>query len=234
MARTSEGYVFETRPGLHYFHTPDNSEAQLIRGDPEDQELTVKDLYAMLLHTTSTHATQECSSYSWSTRDFLTDVNITPDGSTTGALIELMRNMLVREYKNDLYFFSAVSPAWMQPGKTIEVVNAPTVFGPASAILRTNADGWEVKLANQFRQAPAHVIIRIPWFYDAQQVAADGQQAQVNAGELMLSADTREVKVKGRIKPGIAALSFERAVDGYKAEYRKRYQEFLRTGLTHP
>lgn len=234
IAKTSEGYVFETRPGLHYFHTPDNSEAQLVRGDPEDQELTVKDLYAMLLHTTSTHATQECSSYSWSTRDFMTDLNLTPDGSTTGVLIELMRNMLVREYKNDLYFFSAVSPAWMQPGKTLEVVNEPTVFGPVNAILRTNSDGWDVKLSNQFRQAPAHVVIRIPWFYEVQQAEADGQQVQVKGGELILPADTHEVKVKGRIKPGVAPLSFERAVDDYKAEYKKRYQEFLRTGLTRP
>ena len=37
------------------------------------------------------------------TRDFTEGVNIMPDGSTTGALIELLRNMLVREYKNDLY-----------------------------------------------------------------------------------------------------------------------------------
>ena len=32
MAKTSDGYVFDTRPGLHYFHTPDNSENQLVRG----------------------------------------------------------------------------------------------------------------------------------------------------------------------------------------------------------
>jgi hypothetical protein len=234
MAKTSEGYVFDARPGLHFFHTPDNSENQLVRGDPEDQELTVKDLYSMLLHTSSTQATQECCTYPWTIRDFEDGVNITPDGSTTGALIELMRNMLVREYKNDLYLFSAVSPAWMQPGKTLEAVNEPTVFGPVTAILRTNSDGWDVELSNQFRQAPAHLVIRIPWFYEAQQAEADGQQVQVKNGELILPADTHEVKVKGRIKPGVAPLSFKRAVDNYKAEYKKRYQEFLRTGLTHP
>ena len=234
MAKTSDGYVFDARPGLHYFHTPDNSENQLVRGDAEDQELTVKDLYSLLLHTSSTHATQECCTYPWTTRDFEDGVNIMPDGSTTGALIELLRNMLVREYKNDLYLFSAVSPAWMRPGKTIEAVNEPTVFGPVTAILRIDSDGWDVKLSNQFRQTPAHVVIRIPWFYDAQRAEADGQPVQVKGGELVLPAATREVKVKGRIKPGVAPLSFNRAVDAYKAEYKKRYQEFLRTGLTHP
>ena len=122
----------------------------------------------------------------------------------------------------------------MQPGKTIEAVNEPTVFGPVTAILRIDSDGWDVELSNQFRQAPAHVVIRIPWFYDAQRAEADGQQVQVKGGELVLPADTHEVKVKGRIKPGVAPLSFNRAVDAYKAEYKKRYQEFLRTGLTHP
>jgi hypothetical protein len=234
IAKTSDGYVFDTRPGLHYFHTPDNSENQLVRGDPEDQELTVKDLYSMLLHTSSTNATQECCTYPWSTRDFTEGVNIMPDGSTTGAIIELLRNMLVREYKNDLYFFSAVSPAWMQPGKTLAAVNEPTVFGPVTAILRTNSGGWDVELSNQFRQAPAHVVIRIPWFYEAQQAEADGKPVQIKGGELILPAGTHEVNVKGRMKPGVAPLSFERAVDDYKAEYKERYQEFLRTGLTHP
>jgi hypothetical protein len=233
IAKTAEGYVFDTRPRLHYWHTPDNSENQLVRGDPEDQELTVKDLYALLLHTSSTHATQEWGAYPWSTRD-IPDWNLLPDGSTTGVGIELLRNMLVREYKNDLYFFSAVSPAWMQPGKTLAAVNEPTVFGPVTAILRTNSDGWDVELSNHFRQAPAHVIIRIPWFYEAQQAEADGQRVQAKEGELILAPGTHEVRVKGRMKPGVAPLSFEHAVDNYKAEYKKRYQEFLRTGLTHP
>ncbi len=233
IAKTAEGYAFDTRTRLHYFHTPDNSENQLVRGDPEDQELTVKDLYALLLHTSSTHATQEWGAYAWSTRDYW-EQNLLPDGSTTGADIELLRNMLVREYKNDLYLFSAVSPAWMQPGKTLEAVNEPTVFGPVTAILRTNSDGWNVEISNQFRQAPAHVVIRIPWFYDAQQTEADGQQVQVKGGKLILPANTHEVKVKGRIKPGVAPLSFERSVNDFKAEYKRRYQEFLRTGLTHP
>ena len=112
-----------------------------------------------------------------------------PDGSTTGAIIELLRNMLVREYKNDLYFFSAVSPAWMQPGKTLERLTSPLGFGPVNAILRTNSGGWDVRLSNQFRHARAHVVIRIPWFYDAQQAEADGRQVQVKGGgHFMISA----------------------------------------------
>ena len=49
-------FVFNTKPGLHYWHTPDNAENALVRGSDEDQQLAVKDLYALLLHTTSTHA----------------------------------------------------------------------------------------------------------------------------------------------------------------------------------
>ena len=82
-----------------------------------------------LLHTTSTHAPQEFGTVPWSTRDYL-NCDILPDGAASGRIIELMRNMLVREYGSDLYLFSAVSPEWLQPGKTIEVVERADQLRP--------------------------------------------------------------------------------------------------------
>ena len=226
-----EGELIFNTPLLHYWHTPDNSENQLVRDDPKDQELTVQDLYNLLLHTTSTHATQE-NGY-WYDRDMM-DWNIMPDGSTSATLIELMRNMLVREYKNELHLFSAVSPAWLEAGKSVEITNAPTVFGPVSAVLKANAAGWTVQLSNHFWKAPTQVIIPVPWFYTVDQAEADGQPIEVRNGELVFSARTSEVTVKGRVKPGTPVLSFEQVVEAYKREYRRRYEEFLQTGLAQP
>lgn len=187
----------------------------------------------MLLHTTSTHAPQEFGTEPWSTRD-LVDEDILPDGATSGTLIELMRNMLVRENRNDLFLFSAVSPAWLKQGSRIEVLNEPTVFGPVSARFEATNDGWEVRLSNRFREPPQHVFIGIPWFFEVQKAEADGHPAEVTEGRLMVSASTREVKVTGRIKPSAPEMSFELGVEDYKREYKRRYQEFLRTGTSHP
>ena len=221
--------VYDTTPLLHYWHSLDNAENGLVRGDPQDQELAVKDLYAMLLHTTSTHATQEFGTYPMGTRDYYGD-DILPDGATSGVLIELMRNMLVREYQEDLYLFSAVSPAWLQPDQQIEIRKEPTIFGPISATLKSDSDGWDVQLSNQFRQAPQHLMITIPWFYEAQAVEADGKPVQVTDGKLVLDPTTRHVHVRGKIKSDTSMMSYESAVEDYKREYKQRYEEFLRIG----
>jgi hypothetical protein len=123
-----------------------------------------------------------------------------------------------------------VSPAWLTAGKKIEVVEEPTTFGPVSAVLTTKAEGFEVKLSNRFREAPEHVVIAVPWFYEATSAEADGRPVEIREGRLVLSPSTREVVVKGRKKAGAEELSYERAVEDYKREYTQRYQEFLRTG----
>jgi hypothetical protein len=229
IGRRGNQIVFNSKPGLHYWHTPDNAQNALVRGGSEDQQWAVRDLYALLLHTTSTHVPQEFSTIPWSTRDY-SPGDILPDGAASGKIIELMRNMLVREYQNDLYLFSAVSPDWLQPGKTIEVVDEPTTFGPVSAMLRTAADGLEIELAHRFRQPPERVVIRIPWFYEVETATADGHPLAIADGKLKLDPSTRNVTIKGRIRPGTPAMNYEQTVAAYQREYQARYERFLRTG----
>jgi len=236
-ANRGGGYIFDERRRLHYWQTPTNSLNALVRGGAEDQEMAVKDLYVMLLHTASTHATQEWNAYPWSTRDH-NRYNLMPDVPTSSKTIELLRNMLVREYRNDLYLLSAVSPEWLQPGKEIEAVDEPTEFGPISFLSRATSEfsdwDWVVRLSNKFRQAPAHILIRIPWFYEVQRAEADGRAIEIKDGHVVLSADTREVRFRGRVQTGTPSMSFENTVEGFKREYRIRHQEFLRTGVTIP
>lgn len=233
IARKGDEFIFDSSHKLHYWQTPNNAENALVRGGAEGQEWAVRDLYALLLHTTSTHAPQEFGTVPWSTRDYI-EGDILPDGAASGKIIELMRNMLVREYKNDLHLFSALSPAWLRPGKKTEVLNEPTTFGPVSASLRTTQEGWEVALSNRFREAPEHVIITVPWFYEVQGAEADGRPVQVDRGRIVITPQTRLVEVKGNIKARTPELSFDRTVQDYQREYRKRYQEFLRTGSIRP
>jgi hypothetical protein len=133
-----------------------------------------------------------------------------------------------------LYLFSAVSPEWLRPGKKIEIAGAPTTFGPASAVLSAGADGFTVSLSHRFRRPPQHVVIRVPWFFEAQTAEADGRPLAIADGKLSVGPDAREIKVTGRFRPSTSDLSFERTVAQYKQEYRKRYAEFLRTGTIRP
>jgi hypothetical protein len=228
-----EGYTFKTASMIHYWHTPDNAQNALVRGRPADQIDAVRDLYALLLHTTSTHAPQEYGAYGWSTRDHHGN-NLLPDGPASGKTIELIRNMLVREYKNELVLFSALSPAWLKPGKSIEIVKQPTEFGPVSVTLKSGDTGLEVAISPEFRKAPDRIVLRIPWFYQVEKIEADGKPARVSDEGLVLRPGTRKISITGKIKPGTAELSYLKTVQDYKIEYKRRYQEFLRTGTIKP
>jgi hypothetical protein len=233
-----DGFIFHDISFLHYWQTPNNTQNALVRGQAEDQKVAVQDLYALLLHTTSTHAPQEWGAVPWSTRDYYSVHNLLPDGAASAKTIEVLRNMLVREHRNELYLFSALSPAWLQPGKRIEVRDEPTEFGPVSLTSKVNSElaawNWEINILHRFRQPPNEMVLRIPWFYDVNRVEVDGQVVEVRQGELKLSPDASEVRVRGRIIPGTAEMSFTQTVAQYKQEYRRRFEQYLRTGITRP
>lgn len=225
------GYVFNQRPVLHYWQTPNLAQASLVRGTAEDQKAALQDLYALLLHTSSTHAPQEFGTSPWGTRDFGVAHNILPDGAASGKTIELIRNMILREQGQDLVLLSALSPEWVRPGKVLEARLAPTHFGPLSLTLRADQDGLRLRLTPKFRQAPAKMVVRIPWFFEVQSAEADGRAVAVAADQIALTSGTRELTLRGRIRPGTAELSFDKAVEQYKQEYKRRYEEFRSTGL---
>lgn len=226
-------YAFEETARLHYWHTPDIAENELVSGRPEAQREIVKDLYALLVHTTSTHATQEFGAFPWSTRDYMPE-NILPDGSTSAVLVELVRNMLVREYKNELHLFSAVSPDWIGAGKSIDVTEEPTNFGPVSASMRLANNVLMVQLSNQFRSPPAKIIVHIPWFYEVMSAQVDGHSVAVHSGGIEVSPEAKSIELRGRMRGGNLILSYNDAVKEYKAEYAHRYTKYLQTGQIIP
>jgi len=230
LAKKDSGYLFNTRRVLHYWQTPHNSHNALVRGTPQDQHDAVDDLYALLLHTSSTHAPQEYGTYPWGTRNFSLPTNIMPMMATSGRIVSLLREMLVREYKNDLFLFSAVSPSWIMPGAGIDVVNLPTDFGSVSLSLKPDATGWTVKLSSQFRTAPGRLVVRLPWFCSVSRIEADGRPVEIRDGQAAVPVSARVLRIRGTINPQATNLSYEAAVDAYKREYRRRYQIFLRTG----
>jgi len=227
-----EGYTFSEMPAIHYWQTPNNGQNALVRGKADDQQAAVRDLYALLLHTSSTHAPQEWGTVPWGSRDNgRHTLNLLPDGAASAKTIELLRNMIVREFNEDLYLLSAVSPEWLKPSKVIEAVDAPTNFGPLSLKLQAADESLTLSLAGPNRNPPKRILVRIPWFFELADAVADGKPLKADDGHLTLSPGVRQVQMRGRIKPDTPRWNFQQTVEEYKQEYRRRYEEFIRTGI---
>lgn len=227
-----QGFVFNAMPSIHYWQTPNNAQTALVRGTAEDQQDAVRDLYALLVHTSSTHAPQEFGTVPWGTRDLgIGGHNLLPDGAASAKTVELLRNMLVRESGEDLYLLSAVSPEWLREGRVLAASGAPTNFGPVSFQADASDEGLRLKLAGPTRNPPKRILVRVPWFFDLTRATSDGRPAPVDSGHVVLAPEARQVVLAGRFKPDAPKWSYAQSVEDYKHEYRRRHEEFLRTGL---
>ena len=207
---------------LHHYLTMKNTETELIRGD---QEMAIEELYALLVHTSSTHAGFEYSIHPWGNRDF--DGNMAPHGWFAAKFRALVRNMMLREQGRDLHLLSAISPAWVKDGQQIRVERAPTEFGPVNFTLAFGAANATLKLDTHFTQEPARIVLHLPWFMQTSRVTVDGKPASIQGDSVVLPASARNVTIEWTRRADAPNLSYQAAVDAYKAEYRARYEKWL-------
>jgi hypothetical protein len=211
---------------LHHYLTMKNTETEVIRGD---QQLALEELYALLLHTSSTHAGFEFAIRPWGTRDF--GFNLTPHGWFSAKFRTLVRDMMVREQDRDLHLLSVISPEWVKEGGRIVARRAPTYFGQVNFSFEfPAADRAVMSLENKFTDAPSRIIMHLPWFMDIVEILADGKQLTPKDRAVILSANVRNVQIQWSRRAGVEPLGYARAVESYKAEYRRRYEHFLATG----
>ena len=211
---------------LHHYLTMKNTETEVIRGD---QQTALEELYAMLLHTSSTHAGFEYDITPWGTRDF--GHNLAPHGWFAAKYRALLRNMLVREQGTDLHLLSVISSEWVAAGKEISVQRAPTNFGQVNLALRfASATHATLTLENHFTVRPGTIVLHLPWFMQASSVVADGTALKIAGEQVEIPAEARSVELTWAKKASAAQMSFERSVAAYKASYRRRYEAFLRDG----
>jgi hypothetical protein len=211
---------------LHHYLTMKNTETETIRGD---QQLAVQELYALLLHTSSTHAGFEFCIFPWGTRDF--GANLSPHGWFAAKFRTALRNMLVREEQDQrLHLLSVVSPEWIKAGESISVKRAPTNFGEVNFEVRFAANTATLRMENKFRQPPQQLVLHLPWFMNVSGITADGKKVSIVNNSAILPLSTREVHIEWQKKSDAPALSYDRAVKDYKVEYRRRYEEWIQTG----
>ncbi len=225
-AKYAEGVMtYDHGRYLHHYLTMKNTETEVIRGD---QQLAIGELYAMLVHTGSTHTGFEYCILPWGTRDF--GANLTPHGWFAAKFRALVRNMMVREDGSDLHLFSCISPEWVRDGKSITVHRAPTNFGVVNADWKFESGKAMLTLDDRFDHAPEKIVLHLPWFMNVSSAKADGKSVSVIAGTVTLPADSRNVTISWAKKKDATPLNYDRAVEEYRKEYRKRYEQWVREG----
>jgi len=228
-ARYAEGLMTYRQPDqgiyLHHYLTIKNTLTELIRGE---QRQAIREFYAILLHTSSTHAGWEYSIRPWGDRDF--SGNLAPHGWFAAEYRNLLRNMMVREEGSSLHLLSAVSPDWVAPGKTISVQNASTYFGKIGFELHSvSSSEARLEIHAEFDPGlePHHLVLHLPWFLHITAVSADGVSVPVVSGAVELAPGTRTVSFKGIRDSGPVDMptSYMEAVERYKKEYRQRWEQ---------
>ena len=116
-------------------------------------------------------------------------------------------------------------------GKAIAVTGVPTDFGTVSLTMeQPDAASAVLHITSQWVDAPQHLVLHLPWFMKVATVSADGKAVAVTGNAVTLPAGTQTVRLRWTRVAGSTAYSYEHAVDAYKAEYLRRYNEYLHGG----
>ncbi len=214
---------------LHHYLTIKNTLTETIRGD---QQQALNEFYALLLHTSSTHAGFEYKICPWGDRDF--DDDLAPHGWFAAEYRTLLRSMLVREEGERLHLLSVLSPAWIGQGKTISVSQAPTWFGPLGFTLtQPSASEAILRIDAHFHHPPGSIEVHLPWFMRVDNITVDGApitdgcKAPCTGGSISVPATAREIHLRWAMKPNTPQLSYEHTVAAYQAQYARRYNALM-------
>ncbi len=199
---------------LHHYIGIDIAQSLLVRGE---QTKALHDFYGLVAHTGSTHGGFEWAIKPWGDRDY--GKNIAPHGCFAGKWLLLYRNMLVREEGDELHIGSALSPLWLQPGKSVIVENAPTSFGPISFNIRVREDGATVNIIPPKRNPPKNIVLHLPQGFDITAVNADGSVlSRLDFSRVSFSPDTARAEIDWKLRSP-AAFTYREAVENYLHVY---------------
>lgn len=208
---------------VHDYLIMKNTLTEIERGE---QQQPVKDLYAMLVHTSSTQEGFEFAIRVWGDRDFAD--NLPPHGWFAAEYRITLRDMMVRSDEGQVHLLSVMSPAWMGAGKTIRVERAPTQYGEVGFTLtQPNDHSARIALDMQWRQKPQAIWLHLPWFARVSGVWVDGRATADEGGKVRIPADAREVRIAWTRKADAPAWSYEAAVQRYKQEYRQHWETYM-------
>ncbi len=113
----------------------------------------------------------------------------------------LLRNMLIWEDGDILRIGNAIPREWLQPGKRVAANEAPTLFGPVTFSITSNADGtMRVHLVPPTRNAPAKIMVRLRHPKNKEIAGVTGAEAQFRGDTLALHKASKPVDLVVRFK----------------------------------
>ncbi len=208
---------------LHDYLIMKNTLTEIVRNE---QQQPLKDLYAMLVHTSSTQEGFEFAIRVWGDRDFAD--NLPPHGWFAAEYRIVVRDMMVRSDEGQVHLLSVMSPAWMGAGKTIRVERAPTEFGEVGFTLtQPNDHSAQIALDTLWRQQPRAIWLHLPWFAEVSGVWVDGQSAAQTKGMVRIPPNAREVRIRWTRRADAPDWSYDQAVEQYKQEYRRHWDVYM-------
>lgn len=208
---------------LHDYLIMKNTLTEIVRGE---QQQPVKDLYALLVHTSSTQEGFEFAIRPWGNRDFAD--NLAPHGWFAAEFRLTLRDMMVREDEGAVHLLSAMSPAWMGAGKVIRVERVPTEFGEVGFTLTQPDDHSAlIDLDMHWTSRPKAVLLHLPWFANVSSVQVDGTRAAVNGGSVRIPSTAHQVRIAWSRRADAPDWSFENAVQNYEQQYRQHYEIYM-------
>lgn len=190
-ARGREG-IATYRPGrrrvLHGYVGFRSLETRLLRGE---QRAVVAGMYAELAHTSGTHQGFEMAGIG----SHAVSDGTAPHGWFSAELVTLVRNMLVRETDGGIDLLSAVPAAWLAPGRTVRVTDAPTTAGPVSFTVRGTSAGATLRWN---ADVPIGTTVRWPVPASARDVRVKGRPAR---GAIVLHPGSGTMRVTWSLRP---------------------------------
>jgi hypothetical protein len=211
---------------LRYLHDYLIMKNTLTEIERDEQQQPLKDLYAMLVHTSSTQEGFEFAIRVWGDRDFAD--NLPPHGWFAAEYRIVLRGMMVRSDEGQVHLLSVMSPAWMGAGKTISVERAPTQYGDVGFTLTQPDDhSARIALSLRWRRKPQAVWLHLPWFAKVSGVWVDGQSVAQTNGMVRIPADAREVRVAWTRRADAPNWSYQQAVEQYRQEYRRHWDVYM-------
>jgi hypothetical protein len=178
-----------------------------------NQQRAVDGLYASLAHTTATHGGFETGVRVYGSR--AVDDNMTPHGWFAAEYVTFLRNMLVRERADGIALMSALSPAWLKPGESVSVHDAPTTYGKVSFTLRPTDDGARLEWH-------ADVPEGTPLHWPVPDFAKDVKSDDLEKGGRSIRLPSRTGTMTVRWKLGGASTSYASEVQQLRSAYRRR------------
>ena len=178
-----------------------------------NQERAIDGLYASLAHTTATHGGFETGVRVYGSR--AVDDNMTPHGWFAAEYVTFLRNMLVRERADGIALMSALSPAWLKPGESVSVHDAPTTHGEVSFTLRPTDDGARLEW---HADVPDGTPIHWPLPDFAKDVKADNLEK--SGRSILLPSRRGALTVRWQL--GGTSASYAREVQQLRSAYRRR------------